>query len=165
MGLNPTGGHGDVLSVCRKSCLKIVSIGVAFVTSLMAVCADLKQTAMQVVLRLAFCRRLLCGHTPHRCNVCTCTLQVSFQDFACTAQYKRLHFEELFFVHSQVGPACSHSIILPLSIPSISRSRHLKPHRTKYQRRSVSSFLIFILQLIVLDTVVQVFSFLRNVQS
>ena len=56
-GFHPTGAHGKLLSVHFKSDLYIVGIRVTYITSFIAAFPDLKQTAMQVALELAYALR------------------------------------------------------------------------------------------------------------
>ena len=97
---HPTGGHGNVMSVHSPD-LYIVGIRVRYVAIPHSRTCSLETKSSASRSSTRVCS----AHTPHRCNVCTCTLR-------CPAQYKRLSFGELLFTHSLIDPTGSCSTIL-----------------------------------------------------
>ena len=131
----PPGGRGNVLSVHLKSDLYIVGIKVTYVTSFVAAFPDLKQTALQVVLQLAWAlMKALRSESSSDVTTCSdvsseiCTLQDSVAPQSTSARLLEIDNYPLFrtscgkfvlslctlqlpSVQSPVDPACSRSII------------------------------------------------------
>ena len=110
--------RGNVLSVHLKSDLSIVGIRVAYVTSLAAAFPDLKQTALQVVLQLAYalmkalCSASSCDVTSRRDATC---LQLYTPRLRCTAEYKRPSFWKVFSCIRTFSAAMRSAVTLHVS--------------------------------------------------
>ena len=111
----PTGGRGSVLSVHLKSDLYIVGIKVTCVTSLVAAFPDLKQTALQVGLQLAWApMKASCSESTSDVNTCSDVTSVFVHSKAPLHRrvqasvfwsYTTLHSSAL-----RVGTSCCHSV-------------------------------------------------------
>ena len=131
-----TGGRGNVLSVHLKSVLYIVGIRVTYVTSLVAAFPDLKQTALQVVLQLAWAlMKALCSEsssdltTWFRCNVCICTLQDSIAPQSTSVRLLEVIFCICTFsAATRCLPPLNHRSIRPAVAQSF--SHYLNRYRT-----------------------------------
>ena len=138
--LHPTGGCGNVLFVHLKY---IIGIRVTYVTSLVAAFPDLKQTALQVVLRLAkVLMKALCSESTSDVNTCSDVTSVFVH--SKTPLHRRVQasvFWSFSTLHSsafRVGTSCCHSVhfnCLPFFRRSIwpavvrSLSHHLNRHK------------------------------------
>ena len=105
---HPTCGRGTVLSV-------LDGIRVTYVTSLVAAFPDLKQTALQVGLQLAWApMKALCSESTSDVNTCSDVTSVcAHSKIRCTAEYKRPSFGSYTTLHSsahRVGTSCCHSV-------------------------------------------------------
>ena len=131
---HPTGGRDNVSSVHLKSDLYIVGIKVTYVTPLVAAFPDLKQSALQVVLQLAWTpMKALCSES--NSDVTSCSDVTSVFVHSKTPLHRReqapvfwscvpplfgtscwnfvlsLCTLQLLSIQSPVDPACSRSII------------------------------------------------------